>query len=90
MKSIHVVYGSARPQTAVRAHNLAVEERDAFVHEIERTEDIRLVLASHYQRCIAILSAGDEENARDQLHQMAAAAHAELCAVTFEQAPLHS
>jgi hypothetical protein len=90
MKSIHVVYGSAHPQAAVRAHKLAVVERDAFVHEIERTEDIRLVLASHYERCIAVLSAGDEDNARDQLQRMAAAVHADLCAVTFEQAPLHN
>lgn len=87
MKSIHVVYGSAGSATAMRAHNLAVEQRDVFVHEIERTEDVRLVMASHYERCIAVLEAGDEMNARNQLEEMAAAAHAQLCEVTFERAP---
>jgi hypothetical protein len=86
MKSIHVVYGSAHSGKMARAHNLAVEQRNVFVHEVDWSEDIRLVLASRYDRCIAVLEAGDEENARAQLEQMAAAVHAKLCNVTFERA----
>jgi hypothetical protein len=89
MKSIHVIYGSASSGKMVRAHNLAVEQQNVFVHEIDRSEDVRLVLASHYDRCIAILEAGDEENARSQIEEMAAAARTTLCEVTFERAPLH-
>jgi hypothetical protein len=86
MKSIHVVFGAAGTETMIRAHNLAVSERDAFVHEIENSQDIRLVMASRYDRCIATLSAVSEEMARDRMSGMVAASRARPCAMTFEAA----
>jgi hypothetical protein len=86
MRSIHVVFGAAETETMIRAHNLAVSERDAFVHEIETSEDIRLVMASHYDRCIATLRAASEEMARDRILEMVTATRARPCAMTFEAA----
>ncbi len=88
MKSIHVVFGAAESEATVRAHNLAVLEPDAFVHEISGTEDVRLVLASHYDRCIATLRAVNETTARSRMLEMAAATQSQLCDMTFEQASL--
>jgi hypothetical protein len=89
MKSIHVVFGTAESEAMIRAHNLAVGEAAAFVHEIETNEDIRLVMASQYDRCIAALRAASEEMARDRMREMAAAVRSPLCAMTFEPATLH-
>ncbi|MGN6467454.1 MAG: hypothetical protein ACTHLP_18465 [Rhizobiaceae bacterium] len=86
MKSIHVVFGAAESEAVIRAHNLAVREADAFVHEIETDEDLRLVMASQYERCIATLRAASEEMARDRMLTMAAAVSSPLCAMTFEAA----
>jgi hypothetical protein len=86
MKSIHVVFGAAGTETVIRAHNLAVRQRDAFVYEIETSEDIRLVMASHYDRCIATLRAASEEMARFRMLEMAAASQTRPCAMTFEAA----
>ncbi|MGN6468407.1 MAG: hypothetical protein ACTHLC_02350 [Rhizobiaceae bacterium] len=89
MKSIHVVFGGAESEAMIRAHNLAVREADAFVHEIETDEDFRLVMASQYDRCIATLRAASEEMARDRMLAMAAAVHSPLCDMTFEAVSLH-
>ena len=88
MKSIHVVFGAAETETMISAHRLAVRQRDAFVHEIETSEDVRLVMASQYDRCIATLRAASEEMARDRMLEMAAAARSPLCDMTFEAATL--
>ena len=88
MKSIHVVFGAAESEAMIRAHNLAIHQCDAFVHEIETDEDVRLVMASHYDRCIATLRAASEGMARDRMAAMAAAAQSPLCDVTFEPAAL--
>jgi hypothetical protein len=88
MKSIHVVFGAAGTETMIRAHNLAVSERDAFVHEIESSEDIRRVMASRYVRCIATLRAASEEMARDRMLEMVSASRTRSCDMTFEAAAL--
>jgi hypothetical protein len=86
MKSIHVVFGAAETETMISAHRLAVRQRDAFVHEIETSEDVRLVMASQYDRCIATLRAASEEMARDRMLEMVAATRAQPCDMTFEAA----
>jgi hypothetical protein len=86
MKSIHVIYGQADMDISVCAHKLAVEQPRAFVHEIAGSEDVRLVLASQYERCIATLRATSEAMARSRMLEMAAAARSQLCHVTFERA----
>jgi len=86
MRSIHVVFGAAETETMIRAHNLAVSQRDALVYEIETSEDIRLVMASQYDRCIATLRAASEEMARDRILEMVAASRAQPCDMTFEAA----
>lgn len=86
MKSIHVVFGAAETERTIRAHRLAVVEADAFVHEIETTEDVRLVMASQYDRCIATLRAANEEMARDRMLEMVTASRAQPCDMTFEAA----
>jgi hypothetical protein len=73
----------------IRAHNLAVRQADAFVHEIETDEDLRLVMASQYDHCIAALRAASEEMARDRILAMATAVHSPLCDMTFEAVALH-
>jgi hypothetical protein len=88
MKSIHIVFGEAERETMVRAHRLAILERDAFVHEIESSEDIRLVMASRYNHCIATLRAASETMARERMSRMVSASQASSCAMTFEPAPL--
>lgn len=87
MESIHVVYGSGK---SARAHNLAVERLNAFVHEIDNDQDVKLILDSHYRHCIAILDAGDEIDARSTMNSYAERVNVELCDVTFEQAQMHS
>lgn len=86
MKSIHVVFGPADAETQAQAYRLAIKERDAFVHEIARSEDVRLVLSSRYRRCVATLEASSEESARRRMETMAAAAQSALCSLTFEAA----
>ncbi len=89
MDSIHVVYGSPWSGKTARAHNLAVERRNAFVHEIGNDQDVKLILGSRYRHCIAILNAGDETHARSTIERYASRANVELCRVTFEAAPMH-
>lgn len=89
MKSIHVIYGAPNSGRRVRAYRLAAQRLATFVHEIDRSEDVRLVLASRYDHCIAILEAGDEDNARRGIESMAKTAHAKLCDLTFEPSPAH-
>jgi hypothetical protein len=88
MKSIHVVFGAAETETMIRAHNLAIRQYDAFVHEIETSEDVRLVMASQYDRCIATLRAASEEMARGRMLEMVAATQSRSCDMTFEPAAL--
>jgi hypothetical protein len=87
MDTIHVVYGSERSAKAAFAHRLAVRQRDALVHEIGGHQDLRLIAGSRYHRCIAILDAGDERNARLQMRDLALRADVDLCPMTFEAAP---
>lgn len=89
MESIHVVYGSNWSGKSTRAHMLAVERKNALVHEIGSHEDLRLLAGSRYSHFIAILNAGDESHARTRMERLASKANVELCPMTFEAAPLH-
>jgi len=90
METIHVVYGEPRSEKCFRAHSLAVERLNAFVHEIDNDQDVKLILGSRYRHCIAILDAGDEVDARSMMASYAERVNVELCDVTFEQAPMHA
>jgi len=88
METIHVVYGSNWSGKSARAHSLAVERKNALVHEIGSHQDLKLLAGSRYSHCIAILNAGDESNARTRMQSLASKANIELCAMTFEAAPI--
>lgn len=89
MDTIHVVYGSNWSGKSVRAHSLAVERQNALVHEIGSHQDLKLLAASRYRHCIAILNAGDESHARTRMQRLATMADVQLGRMTFEAAPLH-
>ncbi|MGN6549356.1 MAG: hypothetical protein ACTHJ3_05640, partial [Pararhizobium sp.] len=81
------VYGSNWSGKSVRAHHLAIERRNAFVHEIGGYNDLKLIAGSRYHHCIAVLNAGDESHARWRMERLASRAEVDLCPMTFEAAP---
>lgn len=89
METIHVVYGTPWSGKTARAHTLAVERLNAFVHEIGGDQDLRLIMGSRYRHCIAILNAGDETHARSTIERYASRANVDLCRLSYEAAPLH-
>lgn len=89
METIHVVYGTPWSGKTVHAHKLAVERRNAFVHEIGGDQDLKLIFGSRYRHCIAVLNAGDESHARSAMEKFASRADVKLCDTTYEAAPLH-